>query len=113
MQNQPMGIAAVITSMIAARGAEKTVCPSEVARSIAGSDETEWRKLMKPIRAEAVRMAKAGMVTIRRKGRIVDPDDFKGIYRLGGPSEEAGVAPAAEEEIRGAGNNASVRPVTQ
>ncbi len=65
------------------RGSDKTICPSEVARSIAGSDEKEWRKLMKPIRATAVAMAKAGLIDIRRKGKPVDPDNFKGIYRIG------------------------------
>lgn len=72
-----------IEAMVAARGADKTVCPSEVARAIAGQDETKWRRLMGPIRAEAVTLAGRNRLTIRRKGRIVDPNDFKGIYRLG------------------------------
>ncbi|GGD39194.1 DUF3253 domain-containing protein [Aureimonas glaciei] len=105
------GIAELIATMIAERGADKTVCPSEVARAIAGPDETKWRLLMHPIRVEAVKMAKAGALTIRRKGRVVDPDGFKGIYRLGAASESA----AAPEEIdeAGAGNSASVRPLSQ
>ncbi len=106
----PGGIAALITAMVAERGADKTVCPSEVARAIAGSDETKWRLLMPPIRAEAVRMAKAGVLTIRRKGRVVDPDAFKGIYRLGAPAAEA---EALDESDNGAGNSASVRPLSQ
>lgn len=71
-----------IASAVMERGAGKTVCPSEIARSLAGSDEKVWRLMMAPIRAEAVSMAKAGDVRILRKGRPVDPDDFKGIYRL-------------------------------
>ncbi|KTR08541.1 hypothetical protein NS365_00965 [Aureimonas ureilytica] len=74
-----------IASAVMERGAGKTVCPSEIARSLAGSDEKVWRLMMNPIRAEAVRMAKAGDVRILRKGRPVDPDDFKGIYRLALP----------------------------
>lgn len=103
-------IADLIADMVAARGGA-TVCPSEVARAIAGTDETEWRKLMKPIRAEAVRMARAGRITIRRKGRVADPDDFKGVYRLGEAADPAGADAVPEGE--GAGNNASVRPVAQ
>lgn len=39
---------------------------------------------MQPIRRIAVRMTKAGDVAILRKGKPVeDPDDFRGIYRLG------------------------------
>lgn len=74
-----------IASAVMERGADKTVCPSEIARSLAGSDEKVWRLMMTPIRTEAVRMAKAGDVRILRKGRPVDPDDFKGIYRLALP----------------------------
>lgn len=77
-----------ILEMIGERGSEKTVCPSEVARTLAGSDEKEWRKLMAPIRVEAVRLASSGALSIKRKGRVVDPNDFKGIYRLALPSVE-------------------------
>jgi len=80
-----------ILSMLSERAGEKTLCPSEVARAIAGSDEKAWRLLMKPIRAEAVRLAAEGQLTIRRKGKIVDPEDFKGIYRIGHPrADDAG-----------------------
>lgn len=71
-----------ILSMADERGAEKTVCPSEIARSLAGSDEKEWRKLMHPIRVEVVRLADEGEIVVKRKGRVVDHHDFKGIYRL-------------------------------
>ena len=71
-----------ILRLAAARGSDKTICPSEVARELRGSDEKAWRLLMKPIRREAVRLADEGAVTIRRKGRAVDPHDFKGIYRI-------------------------------
>ncbi|MFD0917724.1 DUF3253 domain-containing protein [Pseudahrensia aquimaris] len=79
------GLADTIMTMAHERGAEKSLCPSEVARAIAGKDEKQWRALMKPIRAEAVRMARAGNVAITRKGKPVDPDDFKGIYRIALP----------------------------
>ncbi|GGD89588.1 hypothetical protein GCM10011390_05460 [Aureimonas endophytica] len=90
---------AEILAMVAARGADKTICPSEVARALLGADETRWRLAMKPIRRVAVRLAQEGRVVLRRKGRIVDPADFKGIYRIGPPADEAG-----------AGKSASVRP---
>lgn len=76
-------IARTMTELCLDRGPQKTVCPSEVARAIAGADEKEWRKLMPTIRQEAIRLAKAGELVIKRKGKPVDPDDFKGIYRLG------------------------------
>ena len=75
-------IPGMIRSLAAERGADKTICPSEVARAIGGSDETQWRKLMAPIRTYAVAMAHGGEIDIRRKGKVVDPDNFKGIYRI-------------------------------
>jgi hypothetical protein len=88
MSERALEIADTILRMVRERGIGKTVCPSEVARAIAGSDEKRWRLLMKPIRTEAVRLADAGSVTISRKGRAVDPHDFRGIYRLGPPAAE-------------------------
>ncbi|EFL90697.1 DUF3253 domain-containing protein [Ahrensia sp. R2A130] len=71
------------------RGASKSLCPSEVARAIGGKDEKVWRQHMKPIRAQAVAMALAGEIEIRRKGKPVDPQDFKGVYRITLPSSNS------------------------
>lgn len=76
-------IARVLRELVAERGPGKTICPSEVARAVAGPDEKLWSRLMQPVRREAVRAAKAGDVTIMRKGKPVDPDDFRGVYRIG------------------------------
>ena len=52
---------------------------------------------MQPVRRVAVRLAHAGRIAILRKGKPVDPDDFRGIYRLGcrpgasGPGSQSGV----------------------
>lgn len=74
----------------AAAGADRTICPSEVSRALEGRDEKRWRLLMKPVRRVAVRLARAGTIEIRRKGRPVDPSNFKGIYRIGLPNTPAG-----------------------
>lgn len=71
--------------MVAERGAGKTVCPSEIARALAGPQPEDWSPLMQPVRRVAVRLTKAGRLAILRKGRAADPDDFRGIYRLGLP----------------------------
>ncbi len=83
-------IETALLTLVAKRGAGKTVCPSEVSRYLAGSDETKWRLLMKPVRAVAVRLANEARVVIRRKGKPVDPDDFKGVYRVGPPDGSEG-----------------------
>ena len=73
---------AAILALASERGPAKTICPSEVARHLLGSDEKAWRLLMKPIRRETVALADEGRVVVKRKGRVVDPQDFRGIYRI-------------------------------
>ncbi|RFC65119.1 DUF3253 domain-containing protein [Fulvimarina endophytica] len=82
-------IARTILTLCAERGPDKTVCPSEVARAIAGSDEKRWRRLMPTIRHQSIRLADKARIVIRRKGRVVDPHAFKGIYRLAIPAPDA------------------------
>ena len=76
----------VMLELVTARGPGKTCCPSEVARTLGGPHPDGWGPLMQPVRRVAVRLTKAGRVAILRKGRPVDPDDFRGIYRLSLPT---------------------------
>jgi Protein of unknown function (DUF3253) len=86
-----------ILVLLAERGLARTVGPMDVARSLAGDHPDEWGPLMQPIRRVAVRLAKEGRIAILRKGRPVDPDDFRGVYRLAllgdgsGPGKSASV----------------------
>jgi len=43
---------------------------------------------MQPIRRVAVALAEQGRVVILRKGKAVDPRDFKGVYRLTAPRQD-------------------------
>ena len=79
-----------VLRMLDEREPPKTVCPSEVARGLAGSDEKVWRLLMQPVRRAVVELAGEGRVGVYRKGRLVDPQDFKGIYRIGRPDDGSG-----------------------
>lgn len=72
-----------ILTLAASRGTGKTICPSEVARHVAGADPQDWRRLMPAVRAEAVRLAEIGRIDITKGGRAVDPQTFAGIYRIG------------------------------
>ena len=91
-------IAETMLRLVEARGAGKTICPSEVARELGGPHPDGWGPLMQPVRRVAVRLAHEGRVAILRKGRPVDPDDFRGIYRLAlpgggesGPGSQSGM----------------------
>ncbi|MCA3584548.1 MAG: DUF3253 domain-containing protein [Methylocystis sp.] len=77
-----------ILSLAAARGPDRTICPSDAARAVGGDHPDGWGPLMQPIRRAAVRLAKEGRIVITRKGKAVDPDDFRGVYRLGLPRED-------------------------
>ena len=69
-----------LQSLLASRGPEKSICPSEVARCLA--DQQDWRRLMEPVRDVARELARQGEIVITQGGREVDPDDFKGPIRI-------------------------------
>lgn len=74
-------IAAEILRRAEVRGPGRTLCPSEVARALAG----EWRPLMPAVRAEAARLAAAGRLAVTQRGAAVDPLTARGPIRLGLP----------------------------
>jgi hypothetical protein len=75
-------IAAEILRQTAARGADKSICPSEVARALAPEDDA-WRRLMGAVRATAIRLAREGQVEVLRKGKPVDSAaEIRGVIRL-------------------------------
>ena len=78
-------IEATILRLVAERGPNKTVDPSEAARALGGPHPDGWGPLMLPIRRVVVALAEQGRVVILRKGKRVDPRDFKGVYRLTAP----------------------------
>jgi len=61
-----------------------SIDPGDAAKIL---DPERWQRRFKSVRAEAVRLAKAGRLVIVRKGKPVDPDDFKGVYRLRLPDD--------------------------
>ncbi len=72
-----------ILRLLGERGAGKTICPSEAARAVAGSDErAEWEPLMEPSRAAARRLVAQGRLVITQRGEVVDGNTAKGPIRL-------------------------------
>jgi hypothetical protein len=65
---------------------DKTLSAPEIAHAMAPGDE--WHSLLLPIRRAAVSLAQAGRLVIYRKGKIADPNDFRGVYRLGLPRQD-------------------------
>lgn len=79
MKLSPSTVEAEIARQVKARGAGKTICPSEVARAL-GED---WRELMPLVRAVADAMASQGEVVVTQKGRAVQAATARGPVRIG------------------------------
>ena len=71
-------LAAEILKQTEARGADSSICPSEVARALA----EDWRPLLGPVRQAAAGLSQAGRIDILRKGKPVAADDMRGVIRL-------------------------------
>lgn len=82
----PEEIEGVMLALLNERGPGKTIGPADVAQVIGGNQPDGWGPLMQPVRKVAVRLMKEGRIAILRKGRPVDPDDFRGTYRLALPT---------------------------
>ncbi len=63
-----------------------TLSPPEIAHLIV--PDGDWHALLMPIRRAAVKLALDGRLVIYRKGKPVDPSDFRGVYRLGLPHKD-------------------------
>ena len=71
---------------VLARTGTQTLSAPEIAHAIAA--ENDWHALLMPIRRSAVALAQAGRLVIYRKGKPADPNDFRGVYRLGLPRHD-------------------------
>lgn len=80
-------IETAILDLVHARGPGKSICPSEAAKEAFGD---AWNTYMRQVRQAAVHLARQGRISILRKGKRADPENFKGVYRLSVPVEEGG-----------------------
>jgi hypothetical protein len=86
MTAESAAIEATILRLLAEAEPGRTVSPTDAAR--AHRPGPEWHVLMPAVRRCAVKLALAGRIVIYRKGKPVDPGDFKGVYRLGLPRQD-------------------------
>ena len=57
-----------ILELVAQRGEHKTICPSEIARTM---DSHNWRLLMPNVRKVGLRLEEAGKIDVTQKGHKV------------------------------------------
>jgi hypothetical protein len=89
--DSPPSLESVILALCAEARAGRTISPIDAAQAYAaarGEGDLGWRAHLQGVRAAAVSLADAGRLVIYRKGKPVDPHDFRGVYRLGAPNVE-------------------------
>ena len=84
-------VEAAILRLAAEAGANRSISPMDAAREL--TDDDKWQALLPAIRRAAIKLALAGQLVIYRKGKPVDPNDFKGVYRLGLPRRDQAIKP--------------------
>ena len=74
---------AAILELLAERGRDKTICPSEAAKAVGGTESRrDWEGLMEPARAAARRLVATGKIVVTQHGDVVDASTAKGAIRL-------------------------------
>lgn len=79
MENKSPDISEKILAVAKSRGADKSTCPSEIARMLYPED---WRKHMQRVVEVAIDLQRQDKVAITQKGIPVDPDNIKGPIRI-------------------------------
>jgi hypothetical protein len=82
----PTSLEDAILATLNSAGHDRTLSATDIAHAIAR--DADWHTLLGPIRRAAVDLGLAGRLVIYRKGKPVDPADFKGVYRLGLPRHD-------------------------
>ena len=89
--DSPPSLEGAILALCDNAGAGRTICPTDAAQAYAaarGEGPLGWRSYLSQVRRAAVRLAETGRIVIYRKGKPVDPHDFRGVYRLGPPRSD-------------------------
>ena len=72
MKDDAGRIQGCLLELLARRAPEASVCPSEVARHLAG-DDGPWRDWMAPVREAAQGLAESGVVEITQGAAVLQP----------------------------------------
>ncbi len=71
-------IRVALLDLVAQRGPDKTICPSEVARAL---NAENWRSLMPVVREVGQQLVAEGHIVVTQKGQVVDPKHASGPIR--------------------------------
>lgn len=83
VEGQGKRLLAAMRTLLRARPATSSICPSDVARIAGGK---AWRFLLPQAREVAREAARAGKIIVTQRGRTLDPNaDWRGPVRLRSP----------------------------
>jgi hypothetical protein len=68
-----------ILSQLAAVAAGKSIDPMSVAKAV---QPERWQRLLGHVRTDAIELAREGQIVILRHNKPVNPEKFRGVYRL-------------------------------
>jgi Protein of unknown function (DUF3253) len=88
-----MTAADAILHLLAEKGPGKSIGPMDVAKLVAGAD---WSRRLPDVRQSAVHLARQGRIAILRHNKPVDPNDFRGVWRMSLPVAHVEAAVQAE-----------------
>jgi len=72
--------AATVDALLAKRGPDRSICPSDVARVVGGAS---WRRHMDGVRDVVRRLARDGGVVVTQRDEVLDPDgEWRGPVRI-------------------------------
>ncbi len=75
-----------ILQMAGEAGPASSVAPTEVAQKV--FSEADWQRALPVVRRVALRLAREGRLVLLRKGKMVAPEELRGVYRLAVPRDE-------------------------
>jgi len=84
-------VAEKILELLTASAPDSSISPQQVAQAIAEarrrpSDPPDlWRRYLPAVKQQALHLARAGKLTVLRKGKPVDAQSAKGVIRYGRP----------------------------
>lgn len=89
-----------ILSQLAGLPEGKSIDPMNVAKAV---QPERWQQILGHVRTNAIELAKAGTIVILRHNKPVDPDKFRGVYRLRTrlPGDPTSFETAVEDEVEG------------
>jgi len=68
-----------ILSQLAAVAPGKSIDPMSVAKAV---QPERWQRLLGHVRTDAIELAREGQIVILRHNKPVNPEQFRGVYRL-------------------------------